>query len=268
MRKLIILLTTLVSVAISGIAFAGPIYSPQTNYYSPQTVKPIVKVKPIYRPHPYPIYVQKTKIDIGFTVIAGKWGATLESPGINFQDQLGFDKNATSFEAYCGVFMPVFSVRASHQFQKSESGNGNILIASTEKGAEVKAILVASSMGISSSRLEIGNPMRFGDFFIEPMAVVQCNNVNYSIMGKDYNVNKSINTTEVGLGLHTSLLLTRGSMLDVRATGTQNSNHVEAGWLGFNRDFFWGVGVRHDRLKVGGVSFAVSGPSITAGIMF
>jgi hypothetical protein len=217
------------------------------------------------------------RIDAGARVLFPSLKGSLDQSslnGINFKDDLALPENNTAFEVYGNYLARDFSVRAFHCFSSLMTGTGLLYpgqfpLEKDSKGdVRNEPKLVQSSLGFSTGRLEIGVPYRFTEAVIEPQAIMEWTSGSLAITGEDYFKEVSLNSTKIGAGVHFMALLQPGYSVSGRMNITSLGSVAEIGLTRYTIGSFMSVGLRHQTLRLRGVSLLTSGVYAEIGMMF
>ena len=224
------------------------------------------------------VHASVMKSNLGLDALASKTASILARDNkidINLNDDLNLDKSFTAYEIYAGISYDKFSVRGYHFLPKNQSGSGALRPGQydpKQKGKNDETIPVTADGNFKNSRIEIGTPIFYKNFVVEPFFVNQWTSSNLEIKSNDFSYNQDLNSSTPGGGVLLTQSISPGTQFTLKWFQTSSDKHFDFRYTGFNSSCFWSLGYTHRtfnlRSQTGNLQTTLQGPVIQAGLIF
>jgi hypothetical protein len=218
------------------------------------------------------------KSNLGLDALASKTASILTRDNkidINLNDDLNLDKSCTAYENYAGVSYDKFSVRGYHFLPKNHSGSGALRPGqydSKQNGKNDETIPVTAENSFKCNRIEIGAPIFYKGFVVEPFFVNQWTSSNLEIKSTDFTYNQDLKSSTPGGGVLLTQSISPGTQFTFKWFQTSSDKHLDFRYTGFNPLCFWSLGYTYRtfylRSQTGNLQTTLQGPVIQAGLIF
>ncbi|MGC8605435.1 MAG: hypothetical protein ACP5VS_17350 [Desulfomonilaceae bacterium] len=218
------------------------------------------------------------KSNLGLDVLASKAASVLARDNkidINLNDDLNLDKSYTAYEIYAGVNYDKISVRGYHFLPKNQSGSGILRPGqydAKQNGKADETIQVTAENGFKCSRIEVGTPIFYQNFVVEPFFVNQWVTDHIEIKSNSFNYNQDLTSSTPGGGLLLTHSLSAAAILTCKWFQTSSDKLFDVRYTGFNPSYFWSVGYTHRtfnlKSQAGNLQTVLQGPVVQAGLIF
>jgi len=194
---------------------------------------------------------------------------------IHFNDNLGIDRKSTVWELYGGASLGSVSVRGYWLLPKSYSGVGNLVKsqydpASTSK--DEKLLPATLDRNFRTSRIELGFPLYYQSFILEPMFVNTWVTDSFNINADKFKVDKTFTSSNSGLGIAGTWRVNQWSVISSKWFRAANDDYFDIKYRGFNSRYFAGAGYTYRTFNIGLQSSSLvtvsSGFTMEAGLTF
>ncbi len=224
------------------------------------------------------VHASVMKTNLGLDALASKTASILARDNkidINLNDDLNLDKSSTAYEIYAGVSYDKFSARVYHFLPKNQSGSGALRPGQYDAKQNAKAdetIPVNAENSFRCNRIEIGAPIFYKGFVVEPFFVNQWTAGNLQLKSNYFSYNLDSKSSTPGGGVLLTHSISQGTQLTFKWFQTSSDQHFDIRYTGFNPSYFWSLGYTHRtfnlRSQTGNLQTTLQGPVIQAGLIF